>query len=512
MYLPLPTPSEMSQWDRIAIEDYGLPGFTLMETASREAVAALLDDFGSVDGVEILCVAGGGNNGGDAFAMARHLMDLGADVSVFHAKPKGSYRGEARSHLRLAQKVGVHLKHISAKDLKPSLQPDILIDGLLGTGFEGDLRDEASRMIKAMNRIGEGAFVLSIDIPSGLSGLTGKPQPIAVCADATATFEAAKLGLTLEDAPCFTGSLHVCEIGIPHRIQNNAPPKHWLITPHVMSAVPPPCAAMHKGDAGHVLIVGGSSGMTGAPHLAALGALRSGAGLVTIACPGGLADSVKSGCADLMTLPLGKGSDWNSSLLSFLTEELDRFDAVVVGPGIGREAKTVDFIQSFVAECPAPLVVDADALYAVAQDAAMLDSMHERTILTPHPGEMARLTGLTSSAVQENRLEALELLMKAFRGTLVLKGAKTLVSDGDMNCVSPISAPNLSVGGSGDVLAGMIASLVGRGVPSLDAACAAVYWHGLTGQTLAEEFPARGNLATDIANTLPTAAKEHIEC
>ena len=512
MYLPLPTPTETTAWDRTAIDEFGIPGFALMETASREAVAVLLDEYGAVEDLEILCVAGGGNNGGDAFAMARHLTDLGADVTVAHTKAQSSYRGETKAHMRLARKVGVHFKRISSAKILRDMRPDILVDGLLGTGFQGELRDDAQELIKAMNRIGEHAFVLSIDVPSGLNAQTGLPQPAAVQADATATFEAAKLGLALEGASRYTGGLHVCPIGIPRHVLTEAPPDHWLISADVMDLVPFPRANMHKGAAGHVLIVGGSSGMTGAPHLAALGALRAGAGLVTAACPADLADAVKLGRADVMTLPLGEGAAWRESMVDQLQEEMDRFDAVVVGPGMGKAAKTVDFIRSFVAQCLAPLIIDADALNALAPDGDAVGRLPETTIATPHPGEMGRLLNVSAAEVQADRLEAAKTLLKGFAGTLVLKGARTIVAQRGRTCISPLVAPNLAVAGSGDVLSGVVAALAAAQTPIFDAACAAVYWHGAAGVMLAEEFPARGNLATDIANTLPIAAKEHMQC
>ncbi|MBI9078388.1 MAG: NAD(P)H-hydrate dehydratase [Pseudodesulfovibrio sp.] len=512
MLLPLPTPAEMAIWDHETIHAIGIPGVTLMESASREAVRVLLEKVGSVTAKDIFCFAGSGNNGGDAFAMARHLIDLGANVTIFHTKPKKKYKGEARTNLMLAQKLDIPLKHLARVDINSLSQPDIILDGLLGTGFKGELRPDYLKLIRAINRMGDKAFVLSIDIPSGLDGLTGTVHPEAIVADATVTFQAMKLGLTMPKASQNTGVVHVCPIGIPEKIQKDYPVKHYLISKNIMAHIPNAGPTMHKGTAGHVLVIGGSQGLTGAPHLTALGALRSGTGLVTVACPGGLADSIKSGSPDIMTLPLGTESEWTPKLAGTILSEAERFDAIVVGPGMGRTEKTVDFLKTFIADCPSNTVLDADALFALAQFPKGIQKIPQQAVLTPHPGEMARLLKIQSANIQTNRLAAVQTFVDNCAATLILKGAGTLVANQIMTCLSPFSEPNLAVGGSGDVLSGVIGSLMARGLSPMRASCLGVYWHGLAGHLLKKEFPTRGNLASEIANMLPKAAMEHRSC
>jgi len=512
MLLPLPTPAEMAIWDHETIHTIGIPGVTLMESASREAVRVLLEKVGPVTDKKIFCFAGSGNNGGDAFAVARHLIDLGADVTVFHTKSKKKYRGEARTNLLFAQKLDVPLKHLALVDINCLPQPDIIVDGLLGTGFEGELRADYLELIRAINRMGDKAFVFSIDIPSGLNGLTGKTHPEAIVADVTVTFQATKLGLAMPDASRNTGILHVRPIGIPKKIQRDNPVRHYLISKDVMNHIPNAEPAMHKGNAGHVLVVGGSEGLTGAPHLAALGALRSGAGLVTVACPGALADSIKSGSPDIMTLPLGTGNQWTPELASTILSATKRFNSIVIGPGMGRTGKTVDFLKIFIANCPTNTVLDADALFALAQFPKNIQKLPHQTVLTPHPGEMARLLKTDSAGIQTDRLSAIQSFVDSCAATLILKGAGTLVANGEMTCISPFSEPNLAVGGSGDVLSGVIGSLLAQGLSPMHASCLGVYWHGLAGRLLRKEYPTRGNLASEIANTLPKAAKESSSC
>ncbi|WP_243546477.1 NAD(P)H-hydrate dehydratase [Pseudodesulfovibrio tunisiensis] len=509
MLTPLPTPAEMSTWDSETIQGLGFPGAALMETASREALNVLLREYGPVTGRTVYCFAGSGNNGGDAFALSRHLLDMDAKVSVFHTKPKKRYRGETRMHLNWAREVGVPIHYLSQTDISTLPQPDIIVDGILGTGFAGELRPDALELIRTLNSMGSHAFVLAIDIPSGLNGMTGQPQPEAIRANATATFEAAKLGLAMPEARTYTGKVHVRSIGIPRKIRENLPTRHYLIEPDIMNHIPVPGLDMHKGTAGHVVIVGGSPGLTGAPHLAALGALRAGAGLATIACPGALAQSIKAGSPDIMTLALGCGPDWDRDCLAQLLEHSRRFDAAVVGPGLGRDPKTVDFLRAFVAEWPTHVVYDADALFALAQTPELIGQFGYHTVLTPHPGEMARLAGVSTAEIQADRIGAVRAFTESTSATLVLKGAGTIVANEVMTCLSPFAEPNLAVGGSGDVLSGIIGALTAQGMPPVRAASLAVYWHGLAGKLLRKEYPMRGNLAHEIADMLPRAAKEH---
>lgn len=510
MFLPLPTPDEMARWDHETINGFGIPGLTLMESASRAAVSVLLAEYGPVDGAEIICFAGSGNNGGDAFAMARQLIDLGADVTVFHTRPKHAYRGETRLNLLWAQKAGVTLNHIRKISSAP-LRPDIIIDGLLGTGLHDQLREAYLSCVRRINEMGKNAYVFSIDIPSGLNGLTGAPSPEAVIADVTVSFEAPKLGLLMPGTSRFTGILHIEPIGIPGLVQKKHPVSHHLISDDIMEHIPMPSPDMHKGNAGHVLIIGGSAGLTGAPHLAALGALRSGAGLVTIACPGSLADSIKAGNPNIMVLPLGAGDHWSAKEADIMLGAINRFDSVVLGPGLGRTRKTVDFVRSFIAQCPARLVLDADALYCLAQLSGPKAKLPLGTILTPHPGEMATLLGISTAKVQSDRFKAAKTFVAATDVTLVLKGAGTIVADRKCFCISPFSEPNLAVAGSGDVLSGVIGTLSAQKLLPVEAAALGVYWHALAGRQARKEFPTRGNVASEIADMLPMVAKQYLE-
>lgn len=528
MFEPLPTPAEMAAWDQAAIKDYGLKPELLMENAGAEALAALREDFGPLSGARVLLVAGGGNNGGDAFVVARRLLDEGAIPLVLHTKARGAYRAEARYHMDLARRAGVELRHLPLERAPQMLsrleRPDILVDGLFGTGFTGELSPEAAALVTAMNALAVEAFVLALDIPSGLCGQTGLPRPVAVRADLTVAFHAVKLGSALPQAAPFVGELETRAIGIPRAATLATPPGQFVMHDGLFDLLKTPAADLHKGKAGHVLVIGGGEGLTGAAQLCGLAALRAGAGLVTVACPRGVLTEMKAGLPDLMALPLGQGGQWTPGCLDELLPHLSRFDAIVIGPGLGRgegaAAFLLDFAKAFAhhfsvdlakAWAP-PCIFDADALFHLAQAPKLMDELPQNAVLTPHPGEMARILGMGMVVLQADRPSAARRFTSAHRQVLVLKGAGTLVGQDGVLHLCPIAAPNLAVGGSGDVLAGVMAACLARAIPPLLAACLAVYWHGQCGTLLADDFPGRGNLPTEIAHTLPLVLKERTQC
>lgn len=533
----LATTSEIRNWDARAQKEAGLPLALLMENAAREALHVLLslfDDQDALRGQRILLFAGPGNNGGDAIALARNLLDFGCRVILVHTRPIGSLRGPAAEHMRVARKCGVTClpvkrwleqakRHLAWPDLPPGSDdsgyeeipfPDIIVDGLLGTGFTPPLDEVMEETIHAINRLHSQSLILSLDTPSGLD-VNGLPAPVAVLAHHTVSFQTSKLSLLMPSAMPFAGEVHVRSIGIPARIQSEHPTAMRLLEPGCLSALPVLDPSLHKARAGHVLVIGGSSGLTGAPMLAALGALRGGAGLVTIACPGGLAQEIKAGYSDIMTMPVGTGGEWDARFLPVLIEHARRCDAIVLGPGMGRSAGASIMVQGFLqhtqeAGSRAPAVIDADALYALALSEFSLALPTERDVLTPHPLEMARLLKGAPDApvggLLTDRLSSLEDYTARCKAAVNLKGACSLITQtGKPVHASPFVAPCLAVGGSGDVLAGLIAALLAQNVPPIAAACLGVYWHGNAGLMLEEDFPLRGNTAREIADILPRA-------
>ncbi len=545
MFIPVPTPEEMSRWDAEAIR-LGMAENVLMENAARCATDCLRQHWNALGrtltGASVLLLAGSGNNGGDTFCMARHLLDAGAFPALVCTREPEGYRGAASHWLRVAMALGIPVFSADAWELGEKnipLRPDIAVDGLLGTGFRGELREREARLVRKFNSL-DAKFVLAVDIPSGLDARTGHPSPEAVHAHVTVSFQAAKPGLLLPHAEAFTGLLDVRPIGMPRHVQEAFPPSfrtwlpssqflgdrtapyilehrlsarttHWLNTAPVHDAHRSSLGPAHKGEAGRVLVIGGCSDYTGAPCLAGRAALRAGAGLVTVAGPDAVLDAVRGSQPALTTQRISSQSgtpisDWDAQAVQVLSSALAASKAVVFGPGLGRSDGAADFAEALLALPQRPhLVLDADALFALARRPALLSRLRPSDILTPHPGEAAALLGITTAEVQADRFAALEKLTELAPAVWVLKGAGTLVAiPGEPSVISPWDVPQLAVAGSGDVLSGIIGAFLARGLDSGLAAVLGVWLHILSGLRLSQDFPMRGNDPQDIADALPS--------
>lgn len=544
---PLPTSSQMRAWDAGAAQ-LGIPEMTLMENAARAALGVLLESFGSLEGKYVCLYMGSGNNGGDAACLARQVLNYGALPLVVHTRPLRACTGSPGRQVRIARACGVPFvlapRGTAPSDDKnactlpdnflariprwlPWSLPDVIVDGLLGTGFRGPLRPDMTALIADINHAASRAFVLALDIPSGLDSLTGKASPLAVNAHVTVSFQAGKAGLYMPSALAHTGRVLVRDIGIPPCVQASAPPTLRLldatcaaILPHLKSHKP---EHAYKNAFGHVLIVGGSPGLSGAAHLAARAALRAGAGLVSVAAPAALCAEIKAGLPDIMTLALDNAL---STLPDSLLELIQRCTALVIGPGMGRSADAAKLLHHILAlpQRP-PAVLDADALHMLP-----LSLLTPGDILTPHPGEAAALLNWTAPKVQEDRLVTLKALCQLAPSVWVLKGAGTLLSLHTPGkewptLLSAYSVPTLAVGGTGDVLSGCIGALLhqvragsGRllrhcpsclapsaGAHALTAAALGVVLHAEAGTLLQSAYPYRGNLASQVADSLPQA-------
>ena len=360
---PVTTVQEMRQWDALAVE-LGLSGFALMESAAQGALRVLLSHVSNVRGKVCHLLMGAGNNGGDAACLSRQLLDHGACPVVFHTKALDTYSGDAAQHLALARACGVEFRPAEEFDG----HCDILVDGLLGTGFSGELREDALELVQRANK-GSQSFTLALDIPSGLDATSGRPCPKAIVANATATFAAAKPGLVLPWAGAFTGKLHTVYIGTPKKAQDRAGASFRLLQKGDLSLLPTPLPCGYKNAYGHVVIIGGAHGMSGAAHVAARAALRSGAGLVTCACPALDAKDVRLSMPEIMTRALGEAGEdeWKKRSLGEMADLLARCTSLVVGPGMGRGRDSADFLQALLCERPScPMVLDADALMLLA--------------------------------------------------------------------------------------------------------------------------------------------------
>ncbi|MFQ5914394.1 MAG: NAD(P)H-hydrate dehydratase [Nitrospinota bacterium] len=507
----LVTSTEMAGIDRRAIQHFGLPGVCLMENAGICVVRAMRERYGEMRGRRVGVLAGKGNNGGDAFVIARHLHNSGALVTVYCLFDPEATGGDARVHLDVIRRMEIPLRVIPDEEALRKISDDwaraeLWVDGVFGTGLSFAPRGHVEAALSALSSAG--APVTAIDIPSGLHADTGRPLGEAVRADLTVTFSFPKRGHVLFPGPQWTGKLLVADIGIPRAAAEAQGVRTFLLESlDVAPLLPPYPADAHKGLFGHVLVVAGSTGKMGAAFLAAEAALRAGAGLVTLAYP---ADAAALGSAppELMTLPLPatvSGSFSKDGLSSGL-EAASSMDAVVLGPGLTTDEETVAFVHEWVARCPKPLVVDADGLNALARGFNGWREISIPLCLTPHPGEFSRLLAIPAQDVQADRIETARAFAQDRRVHLALKGAGTVLAspEGDV-WVNTTGNAGLATGGTGDVLAGAAGSLLAQGLSAGDALRAGVHLHGLAGDLAAQEVGRRGMVASDVSARLPAA-------
>jgi NAD(P)H-hydrate epimerase len=512
------TGAEMALIDRLAAERHGVPAGTLMEAAGRRVAEAAALLLGDPRGKRAVVVCGRGNNGGDGYVAARLLLGEGCAVAVFALADAAALCGDARAAAEGAMRAGVPVHLL---DGEPSLEllrtrareADLVVDALFGTGFRPPARGLAAAVIAAIN--GCARPVLAVDMPSGLSADHGTIEGPAVAATATVTLGLPKPGLLLHPAAGLAGRLWLADIGIPPQIPASLPLLANVTTAADAAGwLTPRDPAAHKGTYGHALIVAGSSGMAGAALLAARGALRAGAGLVTVALPASLAPAHLDGLPEAMLLPLpdaGLGA-LGTDALEALLEQLPRFQALAVGPGLSRRPGTAVLVRGLLARAALPLLVDADALAACADLDGPLAPGAPATVLTPHPGELARLTGTTVAQVQGDRLGAARAAATRFGAVVVLKGARTVTATpGGEAWVNLSGNPAMAAGGMGDVLAGMVAAHLARGMAALPAALLGVHLHGLAADRLAARRGPWGILAAEVADESPAAVAATLE-
>jgi NAD(P)H-hydrate epimerase len=512
--IPVLTATQMREADRRTIEEIGLPGAVLMENAGAAVARAARERFPEARRVLILC--GKGNNGGDGFVVARYLRDRHPEVLLIGSREET--QGDARLHLGALERSGTAVIEVPDEAAwrakrERLWEADLVVDALLGTGLQRAPSGLIGAVIEDLVAVGRSRRlrVLAVDLPSGLSSDTGELPGSTVRAEATVTFAAPKCGLVLPPACDHAGEIVVADIGIPGEVLE-ASARLWLLDETDAARVFGMRAPQaHKGDFGHLLIVAGSVGKTGAAILAASAALRSGAGLVTVATPASALPIVAAGRAEVMTEPLAErapGVVSEEAVERALVLAQER-DAVVLGPGLGHEVETRAFVRGFVRRCASPLIVDADGLNAVAPasgKSGALDILRRNapTIITPHPGEMARLIGSTSLDVQHRRLETARTLSVETGLVCILKGHRTVVSDADGKAaINPTGNAGMATAGTGDVLAGIVGALLARRLPAWTAATAAVYLHGRAGDRAVEEHGAEGLAAGDLVSALP---------
>ncbi|MBP2637500.1 MAG: nnr [Firmicutes bacterium] len=505
------TAAQMREIDHIAINDYGIPGTVLMENAGVAVVRHLESMFEMLADRKICIFAGKGNNGGDGYVIARHLANQGVKVKVFLLGEKSAVSGEARINLDIIDKMNIDTIEITGERDWDKVKiaatfADCLVDALLGTGFRGEVAGNMARVIDCINAAGK--LVVAVDIPSGVDADTGQICGKAVQASHTVTFGLPKPGLFLYPGAHYTGELTVADIGIPTAVVAGRHIKqNILMISAVRAILPVRSPDSHKGMNGRLAVVAGSQGLSGAAAMTAEAGLRSGAGLITLAAPAGIQKILAVKLTEVMTKALGETETGGISLEA--VEDIVKLaagsDVLAIGPGLGRHEETALAVREVIATVECPLVIDADALYALVGYTHILADCAALPVITPHPGEMGLLTGLSAQEVNADRVQVARKAAGEWGCIVVLKGAHTIVAfpDGEVY-INTTGNAGMATGGTGDALTGIIAALLAQGMSSHDAAVAGVYLHGLAGD-IAAQAGMVGMSATDLIKAVPAA-------
>ncbi|HXX57653.1 MAG TPA: NAD(P)H-hydrate dehydratase [Thermodesulfovibrionales bacterium] len=509
------TAEEMRDIDEKTIRKFGISGNVLMERAGTAVASRVMELY---SGRKVIVVCGGGNNGGDGIVAARELYNTGRHVKVLLFSEEDKLSPDCLSQFRIAKRMGVPIE-MRAGMTGRDLHSAVVVDALFGTGLSKDVVGKTAKAIHFLND--SDAPVVSVDIPSGISSDTGQLMGTAVRAAQTVTFGLPKRGHLLHPGAELTGRLFIENIGFPEDLLTSQNLNVNMLEKREVSAlVPERHTYSHKGDYGHVFIVAGSRGKTGAAFMAARACMRTGSGLVTLGVPESLMHVFQSRVTEEMTLPLpdrGDGSlssDAADIILEFLSEKAD---VLCIGPGIGVSGETANILEKVLTTSRAPLVIDADGLNSI-RNTGILKNVLAPVILTPHPGEMARLLGKTKKgrglstqlgAIEKDRINTALSFSKDAGVHLVLKGVPTVIAEPDGRVfINTTGNPGMATGGTGDVLTGMVSSLLGQGLTPLDASLLGVYLHGLAGDRAADEKGERSLVASDIIEKLPAAFKE----
>jgi ADP-dependent NAD(P)H-hydrate dehydratase / NAD(P)H-hydrate epimerase len=521
------TASEMKELDRLSTERHNIPSLTLMENAGKSVAEFLQRRFPDIARRRIVVLCGKGNNGGDGFVVARHLVEAGAKPIVFLFAAPDTLRGDVAANFKRWQKRSRGLQIVRSPGEWPSLKPplasaDIIIDALLGTGVRGPVEGLLLNVIEDVNRKRPDTLVVSVDVPSGLPPNTGEFQGVAIVANYTITFTAPKVGMLGNRAGNFTGQLIVRDIGSPPELIEEVGRGNlrWSESGEFKQFAAPRDASANKGDFGHALVVAGSMGKTGAAVLGSWAALRAGAGLVTVATPEPALAVIAAHTPEVMTEPLPATEIGSISLRSL---DNGRFATILkgkrslaIGPGLSTNNETQQFVHKVVANRSLPIILDADGLNAFAGRAAELKNPEGLLALTPHPGEMARLLGSTADDVQSRRLEIAMKAAADWNAFVILKGHQTIIASpaGDAN-INSTGNPGMGTAGTGDVLTGILAGLTAQfGATDWARVLAfGVFLHGLAGDIAYADFDEAPLMASDLIRAIPRAYQHfYSEC
>jgi hydroxyethylthiazole kinase-like uncharacterized protein yjeF len=508
---------QMKRADERAIRSYGIPGLVLMENAGAGIAQALASAYAPLQGKTVLVVAGKGNNGGDGFVVARHLLSAGARVHILLVVPPTAYTGDALINYKIVKAFArdggepLTIGRASPKALQALEAPDLIVDAIFGTGFSGKVGAPLRRVIEWINR--QRVPVVAIDIPSGVDGSTGVVANIAVRAERTITMAAPKIGLLCSSGREHSGAVHVVDIGMPRAILDDRRHSTFLIGPEdVRRILPQRSLHAHKYSVGKVFLLAGARGYTGAAVLSALGALKSGAGAVHLGVPEAVYPIIAKKVTEpvIVSLPSTAGGSLALEARDRILERMAWADVVVVGPGLSRHDEVMRLLAELFRQGHKRMLIDADGLFLLAR--LGLKTLRRNgcaTILTPHAGEFAELSGLSAREIEANRVEASRSFARKHHVGLLLKGAPTATAMPDGTVVLNSSGnPGLATVGSGDVLSGLVAGLWAQGCAPLEAASSAAYLHGRAGDLAARKLGQRSLMAGDLIEFLPFTFQE----
>ncbi len=506
------TAEEMRRLDAAAIEEAGIPALLLMENAAVGILRAIREMLGDrLPGRKFIIVCGKGNNGGDGYALARHLHNRGAEVQVLSAGMILDLQGEAAINAQIFCRIGGSVTELKPSGAIPDLPPaDLVIDALLGTGLNGPAKGQIARLIEWINARPEP--VLAVDIPSGVESDTGSAKGPAISANATVTMGLLKRGLVLPPGRDLAGKVTIANISLPPRIRAGSQVHfHLLERNDIQAMLPRRAPTAHKGDCGRAFVLAGSPGMTGAATLCAQATLRIGAGLVILGIPHSLNPILEVKLTEVMTRRLAENEAGclSPEALPNIEEIVSWADVVGVGPGLSQHPDTEQTVRMLLGSLKKPLVIDADGLNVLGREMEFAGMLPAGSILTPHPGEFSRLCSKPISEILAHRVDLAAQKAAAWGAVLVLKGSPTIIADpgGEVYC-NPTGGPALATGGSGDVLTGMILGLLAQGCPPVHAACAGVFLHGLAGDLAAREIGVAATAAGDLDRFIPRAIRE----
>jgi NAD(P)H-hydrate epimerase len=506
------TAEQIKNIDRRAIKEFGIPGPVLMENAATAVMTEMEDFFDGLAGMKVGIICGKGNNGGDGLALARRLIIRGVPVRVALLASFGAVTGEAKVNLSILRKTGVEIvQNASTRAIADVVAwSDILVDALLGVGLSTPLKGTYAFAVELMNASGKP--LVAVDIPTGINADTGEVMGSAVRADLTVTLALLKRGLVLYPGAQHAGTVRIADIGIPSEVvEKEKINAHLLNREYAWGLIGRRELDAHKGDFGHLMVVAGSLGKAGAAVMAARGALRAGAGLVSVATPNSLVPIIQQQIFEAMCIPSAESIDGTFGIGAEdeLLKAAAKMNSCAIGPGLSTHYETVQMVRMFVQRLTIPMVIDADGLNALVGSLDVLKKAKAPVIMTPHPGELGRLLGISSGGVQKDRIGVASDFTAKYKVILVLKGAGTVIATPDGRLfVNSTGNPGMATGGTGDVLTGMIGSLLAQGYTATQAACLGVYLHGLAGDLAAKEKGEAGMIAGDLIEKIPDAIKE----